>query len=247
MRGIQLCSAVTLVLLGLVACSSESTDAERHNPPIIEEPDSGPMASSIDTDYPETWEEKTNGQTRDEMIQNNREDIFEVMQEHGANGDHEENYTLDDFPIIDVVDGADSARVQVECMKEQGFEGTAYANGTYLYERIPADQGNAQFLAHYSCVLQYPVDPMQIGPLPRQEIVTLYAYYTGPLTTCLEGHGVPVDEPPTQDTWVDDYITGKQSWDPYAAFWRQNTEASFDAVNELYGACPQFPANFWPN
>lgn len=187
------------------------------------------------------------GQTYDEMLQANREKIFEVMLEQGADAEFPWDPKLEDFPIIEVVDGRDSVRVQVECMEEKGFGATAYANGTYLYDRVPQEQAMAHTIAHYSCVLQYPVDPMQYGTLPRQEIIKLYDYYTGTLISCLEGIGLTVDEPPTQEKWVDDYVTGKRLWDPYAAYWRQNNGDNFDTVDEVYGTCPQYPEDFWPN
>jgi len=58
------------------------------------------------------------------------------------------------------------------------------------------------------------------------------------MKACLEEHGVSTSEPPSQATFVDDYLSGKATdWSPFADI-PNGTEARW---RELRHACPQSP------
>lgn len=148
-----------------------------------------------------------------------------------------------DVEIVRIIDGSESDVVMHECMTAQGFSVTRLQGGI-VFNDVPEDQVKALNRAAYTCEAQYPVDPRQLVLLDEAGAGALYVHLTTVAAPCLEGLGHTIDEPPTQEAWVQSYQQlAPGMWDPFAGVAESVTPEEFD---EVLRECPERPDGLYP-
>lgn len=127
-----------------------------------------------------------------------------------------------------------------ECMTAAGFEVRAHPDGGIGAELPPAGQEEAQAVANYTCMLQYPFDPIYTQPLNGEQQRYVYDYFVYELLPCLEGRGYPIDDPPTWQVFEETFTSSQ--WTPYSEVTPPNSEVEWD---ELIAACPPEPEHLF--
>ncbi len=144
-----------------------------------------------------------------------------------------------DIPEVDLiryVSATDWAPAIVDCMLGQGFGASLLADGGVSYDEPPAGQEEAQAIAVYVCMAEYPVEPTS-EQLTEDQLRTLYDYYVNELVPCLADAGYDVIDAPSFETFRDSYSTSP--WSPYSSV-APSTQAEWDKINTI---CPQNPDN----
>ncbi|MGO1594775.1 MAG: hypothetical protein ACTHW1_10875 [Ancrocorticia sp.] len=197
--------------------------------------------------YPETWDDKLDGKSRDELIEDYRIELLAKStanaQEYGVDLDID----LEDYPVIRVPEPEEMPEVQAQCLRAQGFDAYSSADGSVWTESVPDDQIPANNRAFTICELQYPIDPVTSGPYPREALDTLYDYDISTVVPCLEELGYVVEEPPSKESWVDAMVVEGIAWNPYDSLKTGELASDHAKLGEIYTACPDTPADFWPS
>lgn len=94
------------------------------------------------------------------------------------------------------------------------------------------------YLEYYTCVAEFPVNPLEIGYLSRAQLDFMYDYYTDRLAPCLRLLGYQVTAPPPREEFVATALPG-QAWDPYARVHPIPGKFSWAAID---ARCPPLPA-----
>lgn len=134
----------------------------------------------------------------------------------------------------------DWSEVQVRCLNDLGYPATATGDNGIMANTMTEDQDIRYGAALADCEARYPVDPSDLAPLNRYEIGTLYDYWTGPLTACLEAAGQAVPEPPARSAFIDEYLRDQPSWSAYDSV----GPTANHTWTEINAACPQQPPSF---
>lgn len=242
--------AVALLLGG---CSSSSSDADSsgesastdNGQETISTEDTG---NDNDDSYPATWEDKMAGKNYDDMVEEYRREMLDGRKTVAEYQGKDLDIALEDYPTIRIVSQDEWSEAQAACMQESGFEATAGPDGGLAFESVGEDQVDAKEQAYSVCLIQYPVDPMQYGDLPSDEIARLYDHYVNTSMPCIEALGHSVPEPPTKETWIDQYMNGNQIWSPYDPLNSLGPIANVEELqDEAYSQCPNYPEDFWPS
>lgn len=114
-----------------------------------------------------------------------------------------------------------------ECLAEAGFPSS---NG---YFTTPTGQESAFELAQYICFAKYPTDPKYIQPWGAEQIKAQYSYTVDVLIPCLESHGYPIENVPSEGSFIDSWTTS-----PFYPF-SQIPPTSNGEMESLDVACPQ--------
>ncbi|MCU1579309.1 MAG: hypothetical protein JWP19_1513 [Rhodoglobus sp.] len=112
-----------------------------------------------------------------------------------------------------------------------------YIYGFGAYDQDPAGQ-TATYLAYYTCVAQYPVNPISVGFLSQAQLGFVYDYFVGRLAPCLRSLGYQVAAPPSKRAFVGGSVNGS-TWDPYAGVHPTPGPHSWAFIDER---CPPLPA-----
>ncbi|MDY7527586.1 MULTISPECIES: hypothetical protein [unclassified Cryobacterium] len=134
--------------------------------------------------------------------------------------------TLDDMPAVNA-----------KCLTEQGFPSTVDAGG--VSTQTSAGQEEAIMLARYVCDIEYPLDPKFNKPFNKSQLDYLYDYDVNTLKPCLEKAGYSIPEPPSLQSFEDNYATSG-AWTPYLG-----VTPSGDGWAEINKTCPQTPAGIY--
>ncbi|MDN5767423.1 MAG: hypothetical protein L0H78_16595 [Humibacillus sp.] len=131
----------------------------------------------------------------------------------------------------------------VKCLEDAGFTATAVGGGGLELGEVPKSQDKALGLASYMCAAKYTIHPYYNLPPSKTVLTKMYAWYTEVSAPCLRAQGIDVPEPPTQDTWVEEYSTSQPSWLPWHSVPGPNSaNPSTTGWDELERKCPQNPA-----
>lgn len=58
------------------------------------------------------------------------------------------------------------------------------------------------------------------------------------LKTCLEAEDYAISDPPTQESFTDDLLNGRPTWDPLRDVGEGHSGGEYRSFEELYGICP---------
>lgn len=148
-----------------------------------------------------------------------------------------------EVPLVRWTDPTNYAPTVVKCLAEAGFTATAVGGNGLEFDEVPQSQDKARALANYTCAAKYTIHPYYNLPLSKSVLTKMYAWYTQVSAPCLRAHGIDVPEPPTQDTWIEEYSTSQPSWLPWNSVPGPNsTNPSTTGWDELERKCPQNPA-----
>lgn len=139
----------------------------------------------------------------------------------------------EEYGALDVETLQDDAQAVVQCLEDEGFPGyTATADGSIQSPLIPEEQESAHVDAFDRCKEKVGfVMPSNQG-LSHEQLEVLYRYEIE-ARACLSGLGYETVEPPTLQTYIDNYGTSEQ-W----SAWREvggAVGANFSSVAEQ---CP---------
>jgi len=140
-----------------------------------------------------------------------------------------------DVELVEFVDMDQWPISQAECSTEMGFPATVVDGG--VRRQVLENQEEAAAIAGYVCHVMYQLDPRFTVPLDDEQLETLYAYFVGELSECLESEGYSLGDAPSLSTFSDTYYT-EQSWSPYADIIKAGAPDDF---SDLEKACPQIP------
>jgi hypothetical protein len=130
----------------------------------------------------------------------------------------------------------DAEALYKKCLATAGVN-PDYIYGFGAYDSDPVGQ-TAAYIAYYTCVAQYPVNPISVGFLSQAQLGFMYDYFTGRLVPCLRSLGYYVAPPPPRRAFVDGLFNGA-TWDPYADVHPPAGRHSWDFIDER---CPPLPA-----
>ena len=108
--------------------------------------------------------------------------------------------------------------------------------GFAAYDSGPV--GTRAYLVYYTCVAEFPVNPLDIGYLSRAQLDFMYDYYTTRLAPCLRLLGYAVTAAPPREEFAATALPG-QAWDPYSEVHPAPGKYSWATIDE---ACPPLPA-----
>ena len=142
---------------------------------------------------------------------------------------------LEDPPSVDVVaylPADDWGAALSGCMNSAGYDGYVdTGNGFFFPARSDSDE--AQNLALYTCIGEYPVRADYSSYANHAQLEFLYDYFQDSLIPCIESSGFDVpDTAPARDEFV--AYTVIPRWNPYKAMTQR-------ATSELLGRCPPYP------
>lgn len=223
LRRVHGAAVIAALPLALGACSAGSG---------VEDPDSsgaGPEASG--TTQADDWQ-----QGSDELIAEYRAYLVDLA---GSLG-------LEDPPEVEMVrfvSNDEWAGIQVERLAEQGIQAAVGGQGGVVFDEVPAEQVETVNLAAYTCEAMYPIDPRTQTPLPRVRAVMQYDHLVNTVLPCVRELGFEVSDPPTQQTWLDQYYSGAETWDPYTDVANSGDPADLDQV---YEQCPHDAPDLYP-
>lgn len=145
-------------------------------------------------------------------------------------------------PLVRWTDLTNYAPTMVRCLKGSGFSATAVGGSGLEFGDIPQSQDNAYSLAIYTCTSKYTIHPYFNLPPSIAALEKMYTWYTGTSAPCLRSRGIDVPQPPTKDTWVEQYRNGQPSWLPWHTVPGPDSGgSSVSGWNELEQQCPQSP------
>ncbi|WP_157000939.1 hypothetical protein [Agromyces laixinhei] len=122
-----------------------------------------------------------------------------------------------------------------ECMAADGFNARA-ENGGLILENAD-EQRSATSVAQYICEARFPVEAIYYQALNESQLRYLYHYQTTDLRPCLEAEGYEISNPPSFDTYFENY-SRNGGWLPYAEI-PGNMQPSLEEL------CPQLPQGLW--
>lgn len=165
----------------------------------------------------------------DEQLRSYRDGVFALFPDA----------ELPDVTIVRKVTPDESARVVATCLTDLGFPAEPQADGGIKHSEINAAQEEAMFVAMYECRSRYPTDPVYLQPLTDSQTESLYRYFVGTLTECVESFGVAVSETPSLTRFAETLGT-PDMWSPY-----QFVDGSAEArTDDILRQCPQLPAEW---
>lgn len=125
----------------------------------------------------------------------------------------------------------------VGCLHENGWDDATVTNdgqGIEI-ESLPQEQHEAYRATREACEDQSGTAPNAVPP--NEEMIK--EQYDHLLTSvgCIESMGYEVSEtPPSEETFVDDYLSGRAVWSPFLALSKQLTTSEWE---DLIESCPQ--------
>jgi hypothetical protein len=124
-----------------------------------------------------------------------------------------------------------------ECMHDSGWDVAVDAEQSGItMDTLPSDQRGPFKDSLATCEKQAGPQPNN-APIDAKAAAKTYKHLVL-MRACLQEHGVSTSEPPSQATFVDDYLSGKATaWSPFSDI-PNGTEARW---RELLHACPQSP------
>jgi hypothetical protein len=143
---------------------------------------------------------------------------------------------LDEIEVVRAITLDEADQVYGDCLNEAGIDATVTEDG--LRVEVAAGQDYSYRLESLICHARYPLQD-KFNSLSQDQIGRLYDYQTGPLTECLNDAGFSVPDPPTKQSFVEQYGSSV----PWTAYQEVNvTEQAWQDINEQ---CPQLPAGLW--
>lgn len=127
--------------------------------------------------------------------------------------------------------------VHSTCLTERGFAVTITPDGGISSSGVPSEQQPALQAAIDECGQLYPIDPMYLEPLGRDQLRALYDWYVDVSVPCLEDLGYTGFAPSTFDVLADTYSTGP--WTPYGDIEPALRNLQDQEWYDLQEACPQ--------
>jgi hypothetical protein len=124
----------------------------------------------------------------------------------------------------------------VTCLTAAGWDAVANQYGVSV-PSVTVDQREEFERARDAC-------DRQIGKLPpepnktKAEIGELYDYFVTTAAECVRDHGYRVDDPPSRDTYIEDYYTADVLWSIYGAVPDDMSQQDWETLNR---DCPQDP------
>ncbi|MGN8244244.1 hypothetical protein ACTHAM_001144 [Cellulomonas soli] len=159
-------------------------------------------------------------------------------------------YMLDEPPqteLVRFVSQDEWAQTQIDCLAGEGVAAHLGSQGGIEYDDVPTEQGPALREAAYVCAAEYAVDPRTQQQLPRVRAKMQYAYLVSTVAPCVTGLGYPVDDAPSEATWLGQYYSGSSPWDPYADATATVSVGEADQIlDELYERCPHDSPDLFP-
>jgi hypothetical protein len=126
----------------------------------------------------------------------------------------------------------------VDCLHEAGWadvvassEGPGIDNPT-----LPNDQVDVYDEARIACETAAGTAP-NAAPLTDEQIRAQYQHLVK-AASCITNEGYSTTEPPSEQTFVDDYVSGKPTWSPFLELPKTLSQAEWEQLNVT---CPQTP------
>lgn len=142
------------------------------------------------------------------------------------------------------IEPSEFSQVMITCLTEAGVTSVEPTPDGEGFMTAPNSQAefDAATLAGYSCAVKYPTSPKYSVPLDDGQLSRLYDYFAGPQRECLEGEGYQVSDPPSKESFIDNYSSG-QGWDPFIEIVSTLRDATKQAA--LAKVCPALPAGLY--
>ena len=137
---------------------------------------------------------------------------------------------------IDYVTPQKAEAIYKNCLSSTGVD-LDYVFGFGNYTSDPTGL-TAAYLAYYTCVAEYPIDPRAIGYLSAAQLDYMYDYFTERLAPCLRSLGYHVDPAPPRSAFAGTSFNGS-AWDPYDDVHPVPGKYSWALIDEQ---CPPLPA-----
>ena len=135
-----------------------------------------------------------------------------------------------EVPVVAYVPSAGWGTVVAGCMNAAGYEQYAATRSGMSY---PSRESDAETLALYTCIGQYPVQADFSAYANKAQLEYLYDYFRNSLVPCLAARGYIVPgTAPSREEFTE--LTVQPRWNPYNALQKVPTEA----VRE---SCPASP------
>ena len=125
-----------------------------------------------------------------------------------------ESRGIDDPPQVAVVRKTrpeEMGELVAECVREQGFDATAFPDGSWETVGAPG-QGDAAALAEYRCIAQYPLQPQFYQPLDDDHLRQSYEWHMTTTIPCLHDLGYTTPEPPSVEVYIETYRAQGAQW-----------------------------------
>ncbi len=141
----------------------------------------------------------------------------------------------DEYPVF-AGTGEEYDAAVVTCLTAAGWDAVANQYGVSV-PSVTVDQREEFERARDAC-------DRQIGKLPpepnktKAEIGELYDYFVTTAAECVRDHGYRVDDPPSRDTYIEDYYTADVLWSIYGAVPDDMSQQDWETLNR---DCPQDP------
>jgi len=134
---------------------------------------------------------------------------------------------------------------QVACLQSLGVDATADAQGGVLFPSVPVEQAEFLNRAAFECEAAYPIHPRTQITLPRVRAEAQYRHLVESVAPCVEELGFVVSDPPSLTTWLEQYYSGGDLWDPYRDLVEQ-APAGSSALDDAYTKCPHDAPDLYP-
>ncbi|MEO8095115.1 MAG: hypothetical protein ABI632_09290 [Pseudolysinimonas sp.] len=156
------------------------------------------------------------------------------------------NFYFADRPEVDrptvqrlgYITPAAAADFYSRCIAARGFD-TDYVYKVGLEVGLEPSLQIAADLAYYTCVAEYPVDPLAKGYLSFDQLNYVYDYYLDRLAPCLRSLGYLQPAAPARADFLVGSFNGK-SWNPYAEVRVPADNPTWRLIDER---CPPLPAS----
>lgn len=127
------------------------------------------------------------------------------------------------------------------CLTDAGVPAAASPNGG-IESYVAQGDEERHAIADYVCNTRFPSDPKNSVPLNESQITYLYQYQTTVLTSCLEAAHIPVDTPPTLESFMANYT----DQGPATVAWKPYAHVDPGPLGQgIYKQCPQTPEHLY--
>lgn len=121
------------------------------------------------------------------------------------------------------------------CLQNAGWDVTPdLAQDGYEIGVVPESQKGAFEQSQKDCRAEAGPAPNS-GPLTAEYVSALYDHMVK-MKACLADHGYATSDPPSKSVYIDDYLSGRAPWHPFAEVPASIPQEEWSALNE---DCPQ--------
>jgi hypothetical protein len=139
------------------------------------------------------------------------------------------------------------AQTQADCLTAAGVGAHVGSQNGLVLDQVPSAQNEAVQVAAYVCDVSYPIDPRTQLELPVVRAELQYRYWVRTVAPCVAALGYQLSDPPSLQTWLEQYYGGGKPWDPYVEPFEQASPGNqADVLDELYRECPRDAPDIYP-